>query len=286
MSDSERSALESDGRSELASAAELESDTMPAADIRYLYYLLYTDDDEIPSKVAFDPEETSLGRIRTDSVTPPHTLTSIKRCISRVERNPAIASAHANLFADTSCDTPLKEGQISLLSTDGPGLSPNEPMAIVVQVKKSPDPLPVASILDGRYIIRNRATNRYWFAPDRPNDTVFFSFYVLTTLEEARIYDYYQWDIKQDTNGNISIKSPYSLALFPWAGDGVKVTWSPVSVPWRLIPADGKFYYLTTNMNCVSQNPRVPVASQLDSSSRLMALKEGDQYQMWEFIRV
>ena len=95
-----------------------------------MYYQLYADDYEIPSKVAIDPEEPSIGRIRADSVAPPHSPISIKRCISRVERNPALAW-HADLFADTSCDTPLKEGHISILRTDGPGLSPNDPMAIV-----------------------------------------------------------------------------------------------------------------------------------------------------------
>ena len=92
------------------------------------------------SKVAIDPEEPSLGRIQGDSIAPPHTPTSIKLCISRVERNPALW--HADLFADTTCDTPLKHGHISILHTDGPGLSPNEPMAIV-QVKNP-------SIPDGR----------------------------------------------------------------------------------------------------------------------------------------
>jgi hypothetical protein len=136
-----------------------------------VYYLLYDDDYETPSKVAFDPEEPSLGRIRADSISPPHSPTSIKRCISRVERNPALA--HADLFADTSCITPLKGGQISFLRADGPGLSWNEPMAIV-QVKKSPDPLPFASITDGRYAIKNRAADIFWNAYSNPIKTVYF----------------------------------------------------------------------------------------------------------------
>ena len=93
-----------------------------------MYYLLYTDSYELPSKVAINSEEPYLGRIRADSIAPPHSLTSIKRRISRVEGIPALA--HANLFADITCDTPLKEGRIPILR-DGPGLSRNEPMAIV-----------------------------------------------------------------------------------------------------------------------------------------------------------
>jgi hypothetical protein len=94
-----------------------------------VYYLLYADDYEMASKVGIDPMKPSLGRISADSVTPPHGPATIKRCISRVERIPALA--HAELFADTSCNTPLKERYMSLLHTDGPGLSSNEPMAIV-----------------------------------------------------------------------------------------------------------------------------------------------------------
>jgi hypothetical protein len=132
-----------------------------------VYYLLYADEYEMSSKVAFDPEMPSLGRIRADSIAPPHSPSSIKRCISRVERTPAIA--HADLFMDISSDTPLKDGYISILSTDsdGPGLSPNEPMAIVqtpivqapiVQVENPS--LPV-----GRYVIKNRAADIYWYWP-------------------------------------------------------------------------------------------------------------------------
>ena len=122
-----------------------------------MYYQLY-DHSEIPSKVAIDPEEPSLGRIRADSIAPPHSPTSIKRCISRVEGNPALLQS--DLFTDTRCDTPLAEGHISILRTDGPGLSPNDPMAIVqaeVQVE-------VTSIPDGSYLIKNRAADLYWSA--------------------------------------------------------------------------------------------------------------------------
>ena len=111
---------------------------------------------EIPSEVAFDPEQPSLGRIRVDSVTPPHNYVIIKRCISKVDQTPAIT--HASLFADISCNTPLKEDQtISFLRSDYPGLSPEEPMAIVL------NPIP-----DGTYAIKNRSGNIYWKAWDKP----------------------------------------------------------------------------------------------------------------------
>ena len=156
---------------------------------REVYYLLYADGYEIPSKVADDPEEPSLGRIRADSITPPHSPTSIKRCISRVERNPALL--HGNLFADTSCDTPLTEGHISILHTNGPGLSQNEPMAIVqanVQVE-SPLAVEVTSIPDGKYLIKNRASNFCWFAKHNPTKMVYFYSY---RLELAKVLSSFQ----------------------------------------------------------------------------------------------
>ena len=96
-----------------------------------MYYQLYADSNEMPSKVAIDPDKPSLGRIRADYIAPPLSLNSIKRCISRVEGNPAFS--YVNLFADTTYDTPLKDGHISILRTDGPVLpvNPNGRMAIV-----------------------------------------------------------------------------------------------------------------------------------------------------------
>ena len=133
-----------------------------------MYYLLYANDYEMPSKVTFDPEEPSLGRIRADSVAPPHSPASIKRCISRVEKNSALA--HADLFADVLCDAPLKEGHISIFHTDSPGLSPNEPMAIV----QMPIMIESPSIPDGTYVIKNRAADIYWNTGNRPYTRVHF----------------------------------------------------------------------------------------------------------------
>ena len=133
-----------------------------------MYYQIYADDSEIPSKVANDPEEPSIGRIRVDSISPPHSPTSIKRCISRVEKNPALVNF--DLFADTSCDTPLAEGHVSILRTDGPGLSPNEPMAIVQDEVQAE----VTSIPDGRYLIKSRAADLYWSASINHINFVYF----------------------------------------------------------------------------------------------------------------
>ena len=48
----------------------------------------------------------------------------------------------------------------------------------------------------------------------------------------------FKWDITNDTNGNISMRSPYAPSL--WVG--AEITGSTVPVPWRLIPADSESY--------------------------------------------
>jgi hypothetical protein len=106
----------------------------------------------MPSKVAIDPEEPSLGRIRADSIAPPHTLSSILRHISRVETTPALASSH--LFADISSDSPLTEGYISTLHSEGLGLTPDTPVAIV-QVQDSPQLPRPPNILSSFYDAAN-----------------------------------------------------------------------------------------------------------------------------------
>ena len=267
MTDSERRALESRGRGGLASSPKPAS-TSP--EIQYgmsihhspsfhfitvgeVYYLLYADDYEISSKVPFNPEEPSLGRISADSIPPPHSPTSIKRCISRVEGNPALVNS--DLFADTTCNTPLKEGQILIFRTDGPGLSLNEPMAIVqarVQVE-SPLPVEAPSIPNGRYVIKNQAANTYWAAPHNPFTTVYF--WHSTTMEYVKKHPWMQvnilqlfycsednslskWDITQVGDGTISMTSPHA----PSSWVGAELIGSAVPVPWRLIPADSNSY--------------------------------------------
>jgi hypothetical protein len=93
------------------------------------------------SKAAISHDEPSLGRIRADSVTPPHTPLSIRRRISRVEGKPEIA--YAKLFADRLHKTPMKETHISVISGRCPGLTLKQPMALVVdETQDVVSPLP------------------------------------------------------------------------------------------------------------------------------------------------
>ena len=212
ISDSERSALESEGRSGLGSVAEPDT-TSPEIQYRTfvqnslsflfitsrlleVYYLLYSTNYEMASKIAFDPEEPSLGRIQVNSIAPPHSSASIKRCISRVERNPALLW-NADLFVDTSCDTPLKGGHVSILRTDGPGLTPNEPMAIVLR----------PPISDGKYLIKNRAADIYWYGYYMLSDIKPVHF-LTATMDSAKECTYSQ------VNSHFNYSSVARIILF------------------------------------------------------------------------
>ena len=113
-----------------------------------------------------------------------------------MERTPAVANA--NLFADTSSDTPLKEGYIPIFRTDGPGLNPNEPMAIVQRPPNEPMAViqvKYPSIPDGKYLIKNREADVYW------NST--------GTNPIAKVY-FYPGTVspKKDKNLQVNIHSP------------------------------------------------------------------------------
>ena len=132
-----------------------------------MYYQVFANKSEVRSKVAFDEELQSLGRIRGDSIAPPHTPLSIKRRISRAEETPELVDA--NLLETISSDSPLKEAHISILGTDSQGMS--EPMAIVQT------PIVQVSIADGRYIIKNRAADIIWYAIGSSTGLDGFGFY-------------------------------------------------------------------------------------------------------------
>ena len=77
-------------------------------------------------------------------------------------------------------DIPMKEGHISILRSDGPGPSPNEPMAIVQR----------ALIPDGKYAIKNRAKDFFWnSARHNPIKTVRFH---KSNLNIAKTVEYLQ----------------------------------------------------------------------------------------------
>jgi len=160
------------------------------------------------------------------------------------------------------------------------------------------------SIPEGKYLIKNRGADIYWSASE-PWDRweVFFDYLTPKIADLKTKYKIMQWDITQDTNSNIFIKLSSTVPFKytdladsrrrwwrrpEWVG--VELIGSMVPASWQLIEADGNFFYLTTDMNRGSQNPRVPMARQLEVGENgfgeMATLKKGDQRQMWEFIRV
>jgi len=97
---------------------------------RYVYYRIY-EDSIIPSKHPIDADDPSLARIDVNLIPPPHTSSSIIRCICRIE-NHQFASGH-KLFSDTT-EAPIDQGHVSLLPGDV-GSTPDDALALV----KEPD---------------------------------------------------------------------------------------------------------------------------------------------------
>jgi len=119
-----------------ASDAGAFSEDINKSDPRYLYYRVYTEDGAIPSNAPLDAGDPYLARILAKSVAPPHTVSSLKRCLSKVES--IVNHRKTSLFLSTSSQTPMDDGhRLSLLNGSGPGSTPQEPMALVVKSSES-----------------------------------------------------------------------------------------------------------------------------------------------------
>ncbi|KAJ7663295.1 hypothetical protein DFH06DRAFT_1042474 [Mycena polygramma] len=71
----------------------------------YLYYQLYNQTGQDTSKLRFDQEDPSVGRLERFRVSPPLCPQSIKRCIAKVEGN--FFYANAELYLDISAEEAL-----------------------------------------------------------------------------------------------------------------------------------------------------------------------------------
>jgi hypothetical protein len=78
-------------------------------------------------------DDPYLARIPAEVVTPPHTATSVKRCISYVES--VGREITTNLFLSASHPAPMGDAdRVSIIAIPGPGYSPKEPMALATDV--------------------------------------------------------------------------------------------------------------------------------------------------------
>lgn len=99
-----------------------------------MYYQLYIDGKDYPSKTSFDPEEPALGRIDPTDIERPYDATSIRRYIAWVEQKPALAGAYFYTSTSEEC-FPVDE-YIALDTEDYPGPNATDPLALVLPYGK------------------------------------------------------------------------------------------------------------------------------------------------------
>jgi len=98
---------------------------------QYMYYRVYKQHAAVLSKKPADPNNPTIGRISVDSVPPPHTASSMIRCISKIEEFDN--TKNSQLFMSISSEFALGDQHVSILSSDRPGSTPETPMAFVVE---------------------------------------------------------------------------------------------------------------------------------------------------------
>ena len=79
--------------------------------------------------MSFNKDDTSLGHIKALSVLPPHTVASLKSCITKSE---GVSAHDLQVFDDGTGEITMKdEDIIALLADTYPGDVEEQPMAIV-----------------------------------------------------------------------------------------------------------------------------------------------------------
>jgi hypothetical protein len=97
-----------------------------------VYYRLFTENIGILSEKPAFPSDPYLGRVRANSVAPPQTVHLIKRRLCQIENISDYLGSI--LFLSGSSLSPLNGTErVSILTPDGPGSSPDEPMELVVK---------------------------------------------------------------------------------------------------------------------------------------------------------
>jgi len=96
--------------------------------------LSLTKDLAAKSRTSFKKDDSSLGRVDTFFVAPPHTLSSLKCRIATVE---GISTLDMRLYEEVGSDEPMIDSQrISLLAGGYPGHNEERPMAVVYAINK------------------------------------------------------------------------------------------------------------------------------------------------------
>ena len=126
-----------------------------------VYYRVYSSDGDEKAKTSFDEADSSLGRINTLFIAPPHNAGSLKACIARVE---GLVYKGMELFEDVNSDAAMSDTDVISFQGDTyPGSDEGDPVAVVnatanaaADQKDEPTPGKVFS----EYPLDTAATNR------------------------------------------------------------------------------------------------------------------------------
>jgi len=98
-----------------------------------VYYRVFFEDGAIPTLHPATPDDPFLGRVLATSITPPHKVDSLKRCLAKhedIDRGKTIS-----LFLTRSSKSPMDDtSKINILKRTGTGSTPREALALVVKL--------------------------------------------------------------------------------------------------------------------------------------------------------
>jgi hypothetical protein len=113
----------------------------------------------VPCKKPADPSDSFLARMNVNFITPPYTAHAIKRCLCFAEQ--LLDHMNIQLFMNLSSELGLDDkAEVSILTGDGPGFTPDDPMALV---RCPPSPKPTQT--QKRYRLRAKY-NRHLHSSD------------------------------------------------------------------------------------------------------------------------
>jgi hypothetical protein len=97
-----------------------------------VYYRVYSSEGDEKAKTSFDETDSSLGRINTLFIAPPHNAGSLKACIAKVEGLANAPYKDMELFEDVNSDAAMNDTDVISFQGDTyPGSNEGDPVALV-----------------------------------------------------------------------------------------------------------------------------------------------------------
>jgi hypothetical protein len=101
--------------------------------VALVYYQVYNKESSaVQSHQPASDNDPFVGRVSLNSIPPPHSTASIIRAIKKTEKLGCTGESH--LFPHISSESPMVEGPFSILTSDHPGSTPEDPMAFVASI--------------------------------------------------------------------------------------------------------------------------------------------------------